>query len=440
MNAGHNDPPESNHFQNKSARKGKGRQKINIEKIENENNLQVTFSKRRVGLFKKASELATLTGAELLVIFFSLSGKGHAFAHPDIETISNKYHGQNQNQNQNQNQPSTETDLYLITQRNNNKTQITQELVQMENQLELEKKKAKELEMDNLETRNQGYWSRPCVLELRKNDVADLAEKFGKFKVVMDDILENHHPSIVNLNTNTNPDPNIYLNIYAPDQMNHAAGTGTDGINFPWPNQIGTNYLLDNMTDNLNGLNLMDILGPIGTNNLLDIPRLSGTNNLIDIPPGPSGTNLMDPRSDPKWEQFSTFTTTPASRSSSSNITIPGNPNTGNAAPYVLQPGNYIVPLMQHNLENMFQGTFNNNNGISTIPNLHGNVQNMFQGAFNYNNNGNGNFTVPYLGHVQNMFQGLNNNNCSRNSTAPGQNNDIQNRIQEFNRMNGHEN
>ncbi|KAK4493442.1 hypothetical protein RD792_011531 [Penstemon davidsonii] len=388
MNAGHNDPPESNQFQNKSARKGKGRQKINIEKIENENNLQVTFSKRRVGLFKKASELATLTGAELLVIFFSPSGKGHAFAHPDIETISNKYHGQNQNQ------PSTETDLYLITQRNNNITQITQELVQMENQLELEKKKAKELEMDNLETRNQGYWSRPCVLELRKNDVADLAEKFG---------------------------------------------TGTDGINFPWPNQIGTNYLLDNMTDNLNGLNLMDIPGPTGTNNLLDIPRLSGTNNLIDIPPGPSGTNLIDPRSDPKWEQFSTFTTTPASRSSSSNITIPGNPNTGNAAPYVLQPGNYIVPLMQDNLENMFQGTFNNN-GISTIPNLQGNVQNMFQGAFNNNNNGNGNFTVPYLGHVQNMFQGLNNNNGSRNSTAPGQNNDIQNRIQEFNRMNGHEN
>ncbi|KAK4493314.1 hypothetical protein RD792_017803 [Penstemon davidsonii] len=403
MNAGHNDPSESNHFQNKSARKGKGRQKIIIEKIENANNLQVTFSKSRVGLLKKASELATLTGAELLVIFFSPSWKGHAFAHPDIETISNKYHGQNQNENQNQNQPSTETDLYLITQRNNNITQITQELVQMENQLELEKIKAKELEMDNLETRNQGYWSRPCILELRKNDVADLAENFGKFNVVMDDILENHHPSIVNPNTNTNPDPNINLNIYAPDQMNHAAG-------------------------------------PTGTKNLLDIPRLSGTNNLIDIPPGLSGTNLMDPRSDPKWEQFSTFTTTPASRSSSSNITIPGNPNTGNAAPYVLQPGNYIVPLMQDNLENMFQGTFNNNIGISTIPNLQGNVQNMFQGAFNNNNNGNGNFTVPYQGHVQSMFQGLNNNNGSRNSTAPGQNNDIQNRIQEFNHMNGHEN
>ncbi|KAK4493315.1 hypothetical protein RD792_017804 [Penstemon davidsonii] len=228
----------------------------------------------------------------------------------------------------------------------------------MENQLELEKKKAKEIEMDNLETRNQGYWSRPCILELRKNDVADLAEKFGKFNVVMDDILENHHPSIVNPNTNTNPDPIIYLNIYAPDQMNHATGTGTDGINFPWPNQTGTNYLLDNMTDNLNGLNLMDIPGP------------TGTNNLIDIPPGPSGTNLMDSISDPMWEQFSTFSTTPASRSSSSNITIPGNSNTCNAAPYVRQPGNYIVPIMQDNLENMFQGTFNNNNGISTIPNL----------------------------------------------------------------------
>ncbi|KAL7236298.1 hypothetical protein ACSBR1_019549 [Camellia fascicularis] len=46
-------------------RKSKGHQKITMTKMENESNLQVTFSKRRSGLFKKASELSILCGAEV---------------------------------------------------------------------------------------------------------------------------------------------------------------------------------------------------------------------------------------------------------------------------------------------------------------------------------------------------------------------------------------
>lgn len=62
-----NNSSENNHCDqgNQSQRKGKGRQKIDMVKIENKTNLQVTFSKRRAGLFKKASELiSTLCGAE----------------------------------------------------------------------------------------------------------------------------------------------------------------------------------------------------------------------------------------------------------------------------------------------------------------------------------------------------------------------------------------
>lgn len=42
-----------------------GRQKIEIKKIENEEARQVTFSKRRTGLFKKASELSILVELKL---------------------------------------------------------------------------------------------------------------------------------------------------------------------------------------------------------------------------------------------------------------------------------------------------------------------------------------------------------------------------------------
>lgn len=57
-----------------------GRGKIEIKKIENANTRQVTFSKRRVGLLKKAKELAILCDAEVAVIVFSSTGKLFEFS------------------------------------------------------------------------------------------------------------------------------------------------------------------------------------------------------------------------------------------------------------------------------------------------------------------------------------------------------------------------
>ncbi|KAK6136243.1 hypothetical protein DH2020_030006 [Rehmannia glutinosa] len=51
------------------------RQKIQIKKIDNLTARQVTFSKRRRGLFKKAQELSTLCDAEVALIVFSATGK-----------------------------------------------------------------------------------------------------------------------------------------------------------------------------------------------------------------------------------------------------------------------------------------------------------------------------------------------------------------------------
>ncbi|XP_042493575.1 agamous-like MADS-box protein AGL61 [Macadamia integrifolia] len=56
-------------------KQGKGRRKIEIKKIESKNSRFVTFSKRRVGIFSKASELSILCGAEIAVLIFSPTGK-----------------------------------------------------------------------------------------------------------------------------------------------------------------------------------------------------------------------------------------------------------------------------------------------------------------------------------------------------------------------------
>jgi hypothetical protein len=52
-----------------------GRVKLEIKKIENPTNRQVTYSKRRNGLIKKAYELSVLCDIDIALIMFSPSGK-----------------------------------------------------------------------------------------------------------------------------------------------------------------------------------------------------------------------------------------------------------------------------------------------------------------------------------------------------------------------------
>ncbi|XP_022728549.1 MADS-box protein CMB2-like [Durio zibethinus] len=52
----------SNATEAKKTRRSRGRQRIEIKKLEDKSKRQVTFSKRRRGLFNKAKELSTLCG------------------------------------------------------------------------------------------------------------------------------------------------------------------------------------------------------------------------------------------------------------------------------------------------------------------------------------------------------------------------------------------
>ncbi|EHA8591709.1 putative MADS-box protein SVP [Cocos nucifera] len=56
------------------------REKIQIRKIDNATARQVTFSKRRRGLLKKAEELSILCDAEVALIIFSSTGKLYEFS------------------------------------------------------------------------------------------------------------------------------------------------------------------------------------------------------------------------------------------------------------------------------------------------------------------------------------------------------------------------
>lgn len=57
-----------------------GRVKLQIKRIENTTNRQVTFSKRRNGLIKKAYELSVLCDVDVALIMFSPSGRLSLFS------------------------------------------------------------------------------------------------------------------------------------------------------------------------------------------------------------------------------------------------------------------------------------------------------------------------------------------------------------------------
>ena len=59
------------------------RGKIEMKKIENATSRQVTFSKRRNGLLKKAYELSVLCDAQVSLIVFSQRGRLYEFSNSE---------------------------------------------------------------------------------------------------------------------------------------------------------------------------------------------------------------------------------------------------------------------------------------------------------------------------------------------------------------------
>ncbi|GER30055.1 MADS-box transcription factor family protein [Striga asiatica] len=72
-------------------RTSRGRQRIPMRRIENQDDLYATFSKRRRGLFKKAGELSTLCGASTGIIVFSPTNNPFSFWHPSIQPVIQRF-------------------------------------------------------------------------------------------------------------------------------------------------------------------------------------------------------------------------------------------------------------------------------------------------------------------------------------------------------------
>ncbi|KAL6537565.1 hypothetical protein OROMI_026099 [Orobanche minor] len=152
-----------------------GRQKIKIEKIQVKNHLQVTFSKRRSGLFKKASELCTLCGVEIAIIVFSPAGKVFSYGHPNVELIVDRFLARNPARN-------TNDPFHLVeAQRNANIIELNLQLGQYLNALEVERKRGKNLDSMRKTDQSQYWWETP-VNKLGLDELEQLKDAMEELK------------------------------------------------------------------------------------------------------------------------------------------------------------------------------------------------------------------------------------------------------------------
>ena len=151
------------------AKKSRGRQRIEIKKMSNEANLQVTFSKRRSGLFKKASELSTLCGASVALVVFSPGKKVFSFGHPSVDGVIERYLTQG---------PPPLMDVQRMAE----VLELNAQLTHINDQLEAERKRAQELSGKERETEAHLWWARPVEGMISIDNLYKLKKAFEELK------------------------------------------------------------------------------------------------------------------------------------------------------------------------------------------------------------------------------------------------------------------
>ncbi|XWS40352.1 hypothetical protein CRYUN_Cryun18bG0133700 [Craigia yunnanensis] len=150
---------QTNNKENKKSNTTKatrGRQKIQIKKLEDESSRQVTFSKRRNGLFKKASELCVLCGVNIGIIVFSPKGKPFCFGHPNVDAILDRYLSGNSSLHDQEADSATTGNPPCFE-------EFNEECQEALEKLQEEKKRTKKIEEEKEERKSKGefWWDEP---------------------------------------------------------------------------------------------------------------------------------------------------------------------------------------------------------------------------------------------------------------------------------------
>ncbi|XP_019232913.1 PREDICTED: agamous-like MADS-box protein AGL61 [Nicotiana attenuata] len=156
-----------------STRLIKGRRSVRLAKIENQNNRQMTFSKCRNCVFKKANELSVMTGAEVGIIVCQQGSNPYSFCHPDVNEAINKYVGEERPPS-----PSSPAinDKYVQKFRKANSRELNTRLNCLQDQLDFELNlKSKFMEM-NKNAESQQEWFKGPIEKMNYTEASMLKE------------------------------------------------------------------------------------------------------------------------------------------------------------------------------------------------------------------------------------------------------------------------
>ncbi|KAL8468450.1 hypothetical protein ACS0TY_031605 [Phlomoides rotata] len=154
-------------------KKSQGRRKIEMKFIEDENARVVTFSKRRAGLFKKATELSILCGAQIALIIFSFGGRAYSFGHPDVDSVLGHFRNRDPF-------PNVQDSVHAMRIRAAMLQELKNEFDQKTEELKTKKRRGRQLEA---ELENSVFHITPEKLEtMDLEQLKQLKEKMEKLK------------------------------------------------------------------------------------------------------------------------------------------------------------------------------------------------------------------------------------------------------------------
>ncbi|XP_071708223.1 agamous-like MADS-box protein AGL62 [Rutidosis leptorrhynchoides] len=222
--------PGINTIQKKTS---KGRKKIEIKTIEKESTRQVTFSKRRTGLFKKASELCVLTGCQLAVLVHSPGGRIFAFGHPSADVIVDRYVNGTVTNNACKSDESSSSSLSSSSSSSSNQkvmNEFNQHYVKVSKQLEIEKREREMIE-ESKDAKNRGVgWYDESIEEMKVDELElylySLVELKRKVLLRADDLMISRKT------------PNLLMG--CSNLFDHVGGNDDDGMGPPPAGVFGT--------------------------------------------------------------------------------------------------------------------------------------------------------------------------------------------------------
>ncbi|KAI3982235.1 hypothetical protein MKX01_024952 [Papaver californicum] len=200
----------------KEGKQGSGRKKIRMERILDESRRQVTFSKRRKGLFTKANELSVLCGAQVALIAFSPAGKPYVCGNPDL--ILNRFHNTESQKDVDELSVCHEQQRYL----------------EVEEDLDVEKKRGLVLKMminSNLGNDDQFWWD-IYINGLTMDELKQMRSDMKKIKICIEKRSDELMSSIACSSSSSR-----FI-----DETNSKTGSGVDGQNGYPINDSGYDY------------------------------------------------------------------------------------------------------------------------------------------------------------------------------------------------------